>query len=596
MTSQILPAAIFILGAILVPALKGRQREVYLLLIPVVGMWNLLSIPIGSHMEVTYLGYTLTMLHVDKLSLVWGYIFHIITFLTILFALRENKTLEFMAGLFYAGSALGVVFAGDLITLFVFWEMMTLGSMTLILGRGTKRSRQAAFRYALVHIVGGIVLLFGIVMYIHETGTVDVGYIGLSGLSTYLIFLGFGINAAWPGLHSWLTDAYPESTIAGTVFLSAFTTKTAVYVLVRTYPGTEALIWIGAAMTAFPIFFAVIENDLRRVLSYSLINQVGFMMVGIGIGTELSLNGTAAHVFAHVLYKALLFMSMGAVLRQTGKINATDLGGLYKTMPFTCACCIVGAASISAFPLFSGFVSKSLVMSATSMEGYTFVWFVLLFASAGVFHHSGIKIPFFAFFSHDSGIRAKEPPMNMLVAMGITAFLSIFIGVFPGVLYSILPYPVDYVPYTASHVLAQLQLLVFSALAFTLLMLSGTYPAEMRAINIDTDWFYRKGARAFMWVVEGPMKRFSSVTQQALFETIPTKLKWFSLNPVAALIMARDSIYMHFGDPAQQKELREKIKEEKKAYPGDIIRHWPIGSTVLWVTLFLLSYLLIYYI
>ena len=596
MISHIPPALIFILSAMLVPLFKGRARSALLLIVPVVGFINLLMIPEGSHIVVPFLDFELTLLKVDRLSLIFGYIFNIITFIGLLYALGEKNNLEYCAGLLYAGSALGVVFAGDLITLFVFWEMMTLGSMTLILCRRTKRSRQAAFRYALVHIMGGIVLLFGIVMYAHETATLDAGYIGLSGLSTYLIFIGFGVNAAFPFLHAWLPDAYPESTVAGTVFLSAFTTKTAVYVLARTFPGTEALIWIGATMTVFPVFFAVIENNLRRVLSYSLINQVGFMLVGVGIGTELSLNGTAAHAFAHILYKALLFMSMGAVLKQTGKINASDLGGLYKSMPLTAAFCIVGSLSIAAFPLFSGFVSKSLVMSSSLMEGYTFIWLALLFASAGVVDHSGIKIPFFAFFAHDSGIRTKEPPLNMLLAMGITAFLCIFIGVFPGFLYSILPYPVDYAPYTASHVVAQLQLLIFAALAFTLLLLAGLYPAEIRAINLDVDWFYRKGARAFMWMVEGPMKRFSDVTQRALFETVPTKLKWFSLNPVGALMMAKDSIFMHFGDPTQQKKLRERLREEKKAYPGDVIRHWPIGSTVLWVTLFLLSYLLIYYI
>jgi multicomponent Na+:H+ antiporter subunit D len=307
-----------------------------------------------------------------------------------------------------------------------------------------------------------------------------------------MMFVAFGIKCAFPLLHNWLQDAYPESTESGTVFLSAFTTKLAVYALARGFAGTEALIWIGAAMTAFPIFYAVIENDLRRVLAYSLNNQLGFMVVGIGVGTELALNGTAAHAFTHILYKALLFMSMGAVLLRTGTINGTDLGGLYKSMPWTAGFCIVGAASISAFPLFSGFVSKSLILTATAGEGHVVAWLVLLFASAGVFHHSGIKIPFFAFFAHDSGIRCREAPWNMLVAMALTAALCIGIGVYPAPLYALLPFPVDYVPYTAWHVLSQLQLLVFSALAFSVLMWTGIYPPEQRALNLDTDWIYRR--------------------------------------------------------------------------------------------------------
>lgn len=595
MINTVPPAALFIIGALLVPLLRGRVKSAYLLLLPVVGLINLINMPEGAHWAYRFLDYELTLVKVDRLSLIFGYIFHIIAFLTILYAIHFKNDVEYVAGFAYAGSALGAVFAGDLFSLFCFWEMMTISSVFLIWARKTNASIAAGFRYALVHIFGGIVLLMGLVMYVHETGSLEVGYIGLDGLSTYLIFIGFGLNCAWPVLHSWLTDAYPEATIAGTVFLSAFTTKTAVYVLARTFPGTEALIWIGVLMTAFPIFYAVIENNLRRVLSYSLINQVGFMVVGIGIGTELSLNGAVAHAFNDILFKAVLFMSMGAVMYRTGKINATDLGGLYKSMPLTCAFCIVGAASISAFPLFSGFVSKSMVMSASAHEGLTAIWFILLFASAGVFHHAGIKIPFFAFFSHDAGIRVKEAPFNMLLAMGIAAFLCVFNGSFPGYLYSLLPYPVDYVPYTSSHVMAQLQLLFFSALAFTLLMLSGIYPAEMRAVNIDSDWLYRKGARAFMWFANNPMAGLSAKINKVAFDIIPSSLIWASKNPFAVLKIASDTVLLQFSGPDKRAEIEQRIKREKEIYPGDIIKHWPIGSTVLWITLFLLAYLLVNY-
>ena len=228
------------------------------------------------------------------------------------------------------------------------------------------------------------------------------------------------------------------------------------------------------------------------MLSYSLNNQLGFMVVGIGLGTELSLNGTAAHAFTHIIYKALLFMSMGAVLLRAGTVKASELGGLYKSMPWTTAFCVVGAASISAFPLFSGFVSKSMILSAAGLDGLLVTWLVLLFASAGVFHHSGIKIPYFAFFGHDAGKRCAEAPFNMLIAMGLAAALCIGIGVYPAPLYELLPYKADYSPYTGSHVLTQLQLLVFSALAFAVLMRTGIYPPELRAINLDLDWTYRR--------------------------------------------------------------------------------------------------------
>ncbi len=483
-----------------------------LLILPIISFLNLVSIPEGEQFVLRFMEYRLVFAKVDRLSLLFGYIFHLISFIAVLYALHLQDGLQHAAALGYAGSALGVVFAGDLFTFFVFWEMLTVTSIFLIWARGTRASRGAGFRYLLVHMAGGLCLLAGIVLHIQQGEGISLGYIGLNGMGSYLIFFGFGLNCAWPVLHPWLTDAYPEATITGTIFLSAFTTKCAVYALARAFPGTEALIWIGALMTAFPIFYAVIENDLRRVLAYSLINQVGFMVCGIGIGTHLAVNGAVAHAFNDILFKALLFMAMGAVMYRTGKINGTALGGLYRTMPLTCLFCMVGAASISAFPLFSGFVSKSMVMDAAAMGDMKIIWFLLLFASAGVFHHAGIKIPYFAFFSHDSGMRPKEAPWNMLLAMGMTALLCIFIGSFPQMLYGLLPYQdVTYEPYTASHVVGQTQLLFFSALAFSLLLLAGIYPPEQRCINLDVDWFYRIPARAFLWFCKKPLTQLGNV-------------------------------------------------------------------------------------
>lgn len=517
MIDMIPPPLIFLVGALLIPLLPKRLKQIYIILLPVVGLINLLNIPVGTHFIVSFQDYTLVFGEVDRLSRVFGIIFHIIGFISIIYILNFNNNVEYTAGFMYAGSALGAIFAGDLITFFFFWEALTVCSMFLILARKTKKSMQATFRYTLIHAIGGLILLAGIIIYAHENGgSYAFGKIGLNGIGSYLIFIGFGINCAWPLLHTWLVDAYPEATIGGAVFLSAFTTKTAVYALARAFPGEMPLIWLGAAMAAFPIFFAVIENDLRRVLAYSLINQVGFMVVGIGIGTELAINGAVAHAFNDVLFKGLLFMSVGAVMYRTGKVNATDLGGLYKSMPITCLFCIVGAASISAFPLFSGFVSKSLVMSAAAHEHLWAVWFILLFAAAGVFHHAGIKIPFFTFFGHDAGHRVKEAPMNMLIAMGMAAFLCVFIGTFPQYLYDLLPYQVDYQPYTYSHVLGQLQLLFFSAMAFTLLLLSGIYPAEIRAINLDFDWIYRKGGALAYLIFDKGLNGVNSWTNKVV--------------------------------------------------------------------------------
>lgn len=492
------PAAVLIFGALLIPLVKGRLKSVYLLFLPAVAFGLVAVVPEGVHWSVGFLDYELILGRVDRLSRLFGYIFTIISFIGTLYALHlHTEDGQHVAAFVAAGGALGAVFAGDLLTFFVCLELISIPQTYLIWARRTEASYGAGLRYLLIHLFAGLCLLVGILSHVQQTGSLAFEKIAVDGLGSYLMLLGLGINCGFPLLHAWIPDAYPEATITGTVFLGAFTTKVAVYALARSFPGTEVLIWIGAAMTVFPIFYAVLENDLRRVLSYSLINQVGFMVAGIGIGTPLSVNGAVAHVFNNILFKSLLFMSMGAVLHQTGKVNATDLGGLYKTMPRTTLFCIIGALSISGVPLFNGFVSKSMILGAAAEGGMGLLYLALLFASAGVLHHAGIKIPFFAFFSHDSGIRTQDPPLNMQLAMGIAAFLCLLTGIVPQILYGILPYPVEFQPYTAAHVVSQLQLVLFAVLAFCLLILSGIYPPEIRAINLDVDWFYRKGAKVF---------------------------------------------------------------------------------------------------
>ncbi len=486
------PGLILIFGAALVPFLRHRERAAYMLALPVFGLITVFTLEPGAYGHLPFLGFELTTMRVDRLANVFGLIFFAAAALTVLYALQDRDPLAQVAALVYSGSAVGAVYAGDLITLFVFWEITAVASVFLIWARGGERAYRAGMRYLIIQIGSGVLLLAGALFHVAETGSIAFTQFTLGSLGTTLIFLGFGIKCAFPLLHNWLQDAYPEATVSGTVWLSIFTTKMAVYALARGFAGTEILIWIGSVMAVFPIFFAVIENDLRRVLAYSLNNQLGFMVAGIGLGTQLALNGAVAYAFCNILFEGLLFMAMGAVLLRTGTIKGSELGGLYKTMPWSAGFCIVGAASISAFPLFSGFISKGLILTALAEDGYLVPWLLLLFASAGVFHHAGIKIPFFAFFAHDSGIRVKEAPWNMLAAMAITAALCILIGLFPSQFYAILPYPVDYQPYTTAHVINQYQLLLFSALAFTWLMRTGLYPPELRSVNLDFDVVYRK--------------------------------------------------------------------------------------------------------
>lgn len=486
------PALVMMLGAAAVPLLGGWQRRVLMVGLPVAALIGVWVLPEGARSGFTMLGLEFTPLRVDDLSRVFATGFLVAALLTVIYAMHLRDTLQQTIIMFYAAAAVGGALAGDLVTLFVFWELAGLSSVFLIWAGRTERSYRAGMRYLIAQLISGLVLLAGIAVRIASGAGLEFSYLGLEDSGNVLILIGIGIKCAFPLLHTWLIDGYPEATIVGAVALSPFTTKLAVYALARGFPGADVLVWVGVAMTVFPIFYAVIENDLRRVLAYSMINQVGFMVAGVGIGGSLGVNGAAAHAVADMVFKGLMFMAMGAVLLRTGTVKGSDLGGLYKSMPQTTVLCIVGAASISAFPLFSGFATKSLIMEAVAQEHRTAIWLLLLFASAGVFHHAGIKIPYFAFFAHDRGYRVAEAPVNMRVAMGLAALLCIGIGVMPETLYGILPYAMDYEPYTTSHVINQLQLLLFAAMAFTVLIRTGLYPPEIPSVNVDVDVVYRR--------------------------------------------------------------------------------------------------------
>ena len=555
------PAFIFLAGAILVAVLRpGGLRTIVMFAAPILGALNILFLGTGSSWTIGLLEFDLELLRVDRLSLLFGYIFHIAAFLGVIYGLHVKDRMQQFAALAYPGAALGAVFAGDLITLFIYWELLALTSVLLIWARRSERSAGAGMRYLLVNVISGLLLLGGAIAIYSRTGSTDFGFIGLSGVGSWLILLAFGVKAAFPLLHNWLTDGYPEATPWGTVLLSGFTTKVAVYALARGFPGTELLVYVGAVMTFFPIYFAVIENDLRRVLAYSMINQIGFMVIGVGIGTSLALNGAVSHAFNDVLFKGLLMMTMGVVLHMTGEIKGSNLGGLYKSLPKTTILCIVGAASISAFPLFSGFVSKSMVILAAVEEGYTVVWLVMLFASAGVFHHAGIKIPYFAFFAHDSGIRVRESdvPKGMMLAMGLAAGLCLFIGIYPAFLYGLLPFEVTFEPYTATHVLIQTQLLFFSAIAFAWLMMERLYPPELHSTNIDADWLYRRGAPRLLGAIGRVIARADA------------GLRAHALRQLRAL-MRQVAIY--------------------SGPTGILARTLPIGRTTIWVLVMLFGFL-----
>ena len=509
------PAVILSVGAILgalIPNGYAAIRRPLMLVFIAISAFQLDRLGLGAYGALSFFGEPVTMLRIDRLARLFAVVFHIAAALNIVYAWRSRDRLQDFAALAYPAAAIGGVLAGDLITLFVWWETTAVASVFLVFGPGTRATYVAGMRYLAIQVLSGVVLLAGIALVYRETGSFAFGEIGLRDdagalkASGLVMLLAFGIKAAFPLLHNWVQDAYPKASFAGTIVLSVFTTKLAVASLARGFPGTPELIWIGAVMTIFPIFFALIENDLKKVLCYSINNQVGFMIVGIGFGTAASINGAVGYAFANIIFESLLFMAIGAAVYRTGTSKATELGGLYKTMPLTMIFCLIGAMSISAFPGFAGFVTKGLILDAAGEANAFWIWLVLLFASAGVLEHAGIKIPYFTFFAHDSGKRPKEAPPEMLLAMGVSAFLCIAIGVRPEPLYALMPYPealADYHPYAAYHIVEQLQLLLFAVLAFAALILVKWYPAEVASTNLDTDWFYRVPGRALLgWATD----------------------------------------------------------------------------------------------
>jgi len=559
MTSALIPPGlILILAGAILPLVPDRVRTALLLGAPVLTLVLIWMIGDGPALTMGFLDYELVPVEGDALARLFATVFAIMAFGGGLFALKQEKTLELAAAFIYAGSAIGVAFAGDLITLFVFWEIMALAS-TMVIWSAGKAAYGASMRYVSIHLLGGVILMAGVAGEIAATGSVDFAPMLPDTAARWMILIGFLINAGAPPLSAWLPDAYPASSWSGMVFLSAFTTKTAVLVLLRGFPGAEILVFVGLYMIFYGIVYAILENDMRRILAYSIVNQVGFMVAGIGIGTAMALNGAAAHAFTHIIYKALLLMSAGSVVYMTGKHKCTDLGGLFRTMPLTTICGIIGALSISSFPLTSGFISKSMISQAAADQHLAIVWFALMAASAGVFLHAGIKFPWFVFFQKDSGLRPEEPPWNMKLAMVLFSVLCIGLGILPWPLYQMLPYPVDYVPYTASHVTSMLQLLLFSGLAFFLML--GLLKRTL-TISLDFDWFYRG---------------FGKVLAREFDFRSARAWRGFVDKLYRGTVRLLGTIYKHHGPQ------------------GILARTWPTGSMAFWTTVLLGGYVLLYY-
>ena len=509
--------SLFLLLGVIFTFVPFFNKKLVLLLFALISFLLSIFLNYGASIDLNFLSFELQLFRVDFISKTFVIIFTLITLIASIYALNQKSILELRAAYLYVSAAIGAVLSGDLISLFVFWELMAIGSTLVILSNtSNKLSESSGLRYLLIHLLGGVILMVGIIGYASIEKNILFSLLNLNNHFSWLILAGFLINAGTPPFAAWVADAYPEASFSGTVFLSAFTTKTSVYALIRGFAGSEILIYFGLVMIFYGIIYALLENDIRRILAYSIVNQVGFMLVGIGIGTQLSINGAITHAFAHIIYKALLLMSAGSVIYMTQKRRCTDVGGLYRTMPITTICGIIGALAISSFPLTSGFTTKSMIVSGAAYEHLFSVWILLVAASAGVFLHAGIKFPWFVFFQKDSGLRPKEPPKNMLLAMVLLSFLCILFGVFPNLLYQLLPFDKLYIPYTSDHVIFQLQLLLFAGLAFFVML---PWLKRTLTITLDFDWLYRVGLIKFLNVVRKVIHSYTILLSK-LFDSI----------------------------------------------------------------------------
>jgi multicomponent Na+:H+ antiporter subunit D len=567
MTEFLHPALLMLVGALLIGPARGALRSALVLLVPLATLAVIWQIPDGIQLSVQFLQYPIELIEGSPVRRLFATIFAVMAFAGGLYALRQAKWFELAAAYAYAAGAIGVSFAGDLITLFLFWELMALFSTVVVWCGGTPGARAAGIRYAIMHLLGGVILKVGIEGVMVHTGSIEVRPMLADSFDHWMILGGILINAAAPPVSAWLSDAYPESSPTGSVFLSAFTTKTAVLALILLFPGEPVLIGIGLFMVMYGIIYALLENNIRRILAFSVVNQVGFMVCAIGIGTPLALNGASAHAFAHIIYKALLFMSAGVVVYRTGKHKCSEVGGLFRTMPLTAICGIVGALAISGFPLTSGFTTKTMISQAAAYEGLATVWFLLAAASAGVFLHAGIKFPWFVFFQRDSGLRPKDAPWNMGAAMVFFAFLCILLGVAPELLYRFLPYPVEYEAYTAGKVVFYLQLLLFSGLAFFLLL---PLMRRTETISLDFDWIWRVGLVRLLRALGSAWSRIA-----------------------AALASLLDAIGGRLGRGGRH-YFGSRVEDGQQVH-GLFARAWPIGTTALWIAVLLTAYVFFYY-
>jgi len=560
------PGVLIMLGAFLVPFLGNRKvKQVYLILLPSAGLVILPLTSMGffgaipafpgalHKWRIPFLDYTLELGRIDKMSMIFAYVYVVIGIAMLIFALREKNDWEHVSALIHIGSSVSAIFARDLFTYIFFVEIATWSAVFLIWFRGTKTSKASGFRYFLWHVVAGGFLLAGSIMHVQTTGSIYLDLMpwgwGWPYLAYYFMMIGFLIDAGSFPVHSWLPDAYSTGGVTSVLYVTAFSTKTGIYGLVRCFPGVELLMWLGVVTAVVALFLAVLENDARRLCGYHIISQDGYMICGVGIGTYLGILGCVSHIICHIIYSCLLLMGASTVLSVTGTCKFTNTGGLYKYMRISFWLYLIGGFSISGVPYFNGFVSKSMTIEAAELIHLPIVYLLLEGATVGTFLHTAIKLPYNLWFQGrdeppaDIRVKLKDKPentpINMLIGMTIPAFLCVYMGVYPYFpFYEMLPYPVDFVPYTITRVFSISQMFVFTFLAAwylrTLIRGTPTY-------TLDSDWLGRVPGYALVSFCRGPLMAFGAFLDRSMLKVADVAITAVR-NPGIALKMTPSGI------------------------------------------------------
>jgi len=591
------PSLLFLIGLLFVPILRGGARKCWTLLLGAAGIVMVLSIGSSAPDLVVAIipGIETILLTTDPMRQLAGTIFALSGFLVIIYATyRDLPRLETMGILASVAAALGIVYAGDLITVFVFWELLALASLAIIWSSKDSQSSAAGYRYLLFHIFGGACLLGGIVYTIVTTGTAEIGAVG-DGMGFLLLFIGIGINAAFIPLHTWLPDAYPTASVVGSGALCIFTTKAAVFLLAAIGGWGIALAYMGGVMALYGAVYALMQDDIRRLLSYSVISQGGYMVAAIGVGTVAGIDAGLAHLVDDILFKSLLFMAAGAVVMRTGSGRLSELGGLARTMPKTTVCAVIGGLALAGLPGFNGAVSKGMVLEAAEMLPYLAP---LLIISAVITVIYVIRFLYLGFFRPASGTREgrlpDDPPTPMMIAMGVTALICILIGLYPPFLTSLLPGMTAAHPFGPSHLLESA--LIFGA-AGVLLLILAPLRRPWLGVETDVDLLYIRAGRLVGWIAKNPLPHGADLIGTSLQRILST-LRIISANPPVACQIAIRSIALPlvraFSDPSKTRAYEERLSHMKDQYPDEQISIWGGGYGIIFISIIAFLYFLFY--